>query len=201
MRFIYTKAFAIFAGCLCLLAILAIMQIKGWLEPIKSAALHSPRPFIAAAKFVTLPVKSFFSTIYELKNITKENAQLSEKVKILEQNLVAADQQARENEALRNELGFVKSSKYNLIPCTVLSSNPFGGPEGLVLNCGQGQGVEEGEAIISQGYMVGKITYVGPNSSNALLAVSSNFSTDAKVSDTDQSAIVRGSFGSGLILD
>ena len=114
MRFIYTKAFAIFAGCLCLLAILAIMQIKGWLDPIRTAVLHSPRPVIAAAKFVTLPVKSFFSTIYELKNITKENAELSERVKILEQNLVAADQQTRENEALRNELGFVKSSKYNL---------------------------------------------------------------------------------------
>jgi cell shape-determining protein MreC len=48
---------------------------------------------------------------------------------------------------------------------------------------------------------VGKITYAGTRSSNALLAVSSSFSTDAKVSQSDQSAIVRGSFGSGLILD
>ncbi len=201
MRFIYTKAFVIFSVCLVLLAVLAVLQIKGWLDPIRTAVLHSPRPVVAAVKVVALPVKIFFGTIYELRKITLENAELSSRIRTLEQNLVDANQQARENQALRKELGFVKNTKYQLVACTVLSNNPFGQADGLVLNCGTDDGVEPGQAVLSQGYLAGKITYSGRGSSSALLVTSSNFSTDGRVSDTAQAAIVKGSFGSGIMLD
>ncbi|MCL5775333.1 MAG: rod shape-determining protein MreC, partial [Patescibacteria group bacterium] len=70
-----------------------------------------------------------------------------------------------------------------------------------ILNCGSADGVQEGQAVISQGYLVGKITYAGKTTSNALLAVSSKFSTDARLSQTNATALAVGSFGSGLILD
>jgi rod shape-determining protein MreC len=61
--------------------------------------------------------------------------------------------------------------------------------------------VDNGEAVISQGYLVGKIIYAGPRSSTALLITAADFSTDARVSQTDATALVAGSFGSGIILD
>lgn len=201
MRFIYTKAFAIFAGCLCLVAVLVILQLKGWLDPLKQAALHSPRPVVAVVKTVTLPVKNFFITIYQLRAITLENGQLHSRVMELEQDLVLQNQLALENQALRKQLNFVKNTKLPLASCGVLSENPFGLSDTLVLNCGTEDGVAEGQAVISQGYLVGKIIYAGRGSSTALLVTDSNFSTDARLSQTDQSAIVEGSFGSGLILD
>jgi cell shape-determining protein MreC len=48
---------------------------------------------------------------------------------------------------------------------------------------------------------VGKIIYAGNSESTALLATDADFSTDAKVSQTSDAGIVKGSFGSGLILD
>ncbi|HYV33993.1 MAG TPA: rod shape-determining protein MreC [Candidatus Limnocylindria bacterium] len=201
MRFIYTKAFAIFFSLLVLLTILVFFQTKGWLDPIKMALLESPRPVVSLVGNIAKPIKRFFTTIYSLKNISEENTRLNAKVSNLEQNLVLYQEEARENETLRKDLGFVQTSKDLLKPCTVLSQNPFGLSNALVLNCGSKDGIIEGQAVISEGYLVGKIVYVSPDSSTVLLAISSNFSTDARVSQTNDTAIVKGSFGSGLILD
>ena len=201
MRFFYTKTFAVFLGFLVITALLVIMQIKGWLDPVRTAVLQSPRPIIILVKNVTLPIKDFFNTVYNLRKITQQNGHLESQVILLQQQLVQENQQSIENQALRKELGFVKTSQYSLTPCTVLSENAFSLTDALVLNCGTENGVGEGQAVVSQGYLVGKIIYAGKNSSTALLVSSSRFSADAKVSQNGANAIIRGSFGSGLILD
>ena len=201
MRFIYTKTFAIFAACLVVVVILVFMQVKGWLDPVRTAVLEAPRPIVILVEDITLPLKNFFGTIYQLNKITKENYQLRSQVISLQQSLVQENEQSLENEALKKELGFVKSSQFSLAPCTVLSENAFSLDDALVLNCGTDDGVAAGSAVVSQGYLVGKIIYSGKNSSTVLLVTSSQFSTDAKISQNSATAIVSGSFGSGLILD
>jgi len=201
MRFIYTKAFAIFSACLVFLAFLVFLQVKGWLDPIRTVALDTPRPVESLASNIASPLKNFFITVYQLRKISQENNQLRSQVMSLQQNLVLYQEEARENDALRSELGFVKTSKLPLASCTVLSENSFGLSDAIILNCGTSDGIQEGQAVVSQGYLAGKIIYAGKDSSTALLVTASNFSTDATVSQTNAHAIVKGSFGSGMILD
>jgi rod shape-determining protein MreC len=201
MRFIYTKAFAIFSACLVLVVLLVFLETKGWLDPLREALLQAPRPIVIVINNVTAPVKDFFSTIYQLKKIDQDNARLQSQVAMLEQNLVSYQELTRENQSLRDELGFAQSSKLPLLPCTVLSQNPFGQTDAVIINCGSSQGTAAGQAVISQGYLVGKIIYAGHETSTVLLATASDFSTDALISQTQQTAIVTGSFNSGLILD
>ena len=201
MRFIYTKAFAIFSVCLAVLVVFVFFQTRGWLDPIRSGILQSPRPVIALVRGVTLPVKIFFLTLYQLNQIAKENTVLRAQVTDLQQDLVQYQQEAKDNDALRKNLGFVQSTKFHLIACTVLSENAFGLSNSLILNCGKEDGVEAGLAVVSQGYLVGKVLYAGKNSSTVLLATASDFSTDARISQTSTNAVVKGSFGSGLILE
>lgn len=201
MRFIYTKAFAIFSGCLVLLAFLVFLQVQGWLDPVRNVFLQSPRPVVYIAKGVSRPVKSFFSSLFQLRKIAEDNSRLKTQNIELQQKLVGYDESKRENETLRKELGFAATAKYSLVACTVISQDFFGSLDALVLNCGSEQGIKEGNAVISQGYLVGRIVYVGKNNSTALLATSSQFSSDVKLSNTGAEAIVTGSFGSGLELD
>jgi cell shape-determining protein MreC len=126
MRFIYTRAFAIFSACIVAVAILVFLQAKGWLDPLKIAILEAPRPVVFLTRGVTLPIKNFFSTVYQLHKIVEENVQLQSKVLILQQELVGEQEAIQENVALKKELGFVQTSSLNLIPCTVLSQNPLG---------------------------------------------------------------------------
>lgn len=201
MRFIYTKTFAFFSICLVAVVFLVFFEVKGWLDPVKAAFLKAPRPVIYLAKSVAQPVKGFFSTVYHLKKISRENTELNNKILLLQQDIVDYDQIKRENEAFRKELGFVEDSKLQLVPCTVLSQNPFGLTDVLTLNCGSSQGVAEGQAVIAQEHLVGKIIYAGKRTSTMLLVTGSKFSTDAKISKIGLDGIVRGTLGSGIILD
>jgi rod shape-determining protein MreC len=201
MRFIYTKSFAVFAICLGIVFVFVLLQSKGWIYPIQSAFLNAPRPVIYLTKKATSPVKGFFSTIYRLSKITDENAGLESKVAKLEQELVDYEKEKKENETLRKELGFLQGSKLFLTACSVISQNIFGSSEMMIINCGKDQEVSEGQAVVSGGYMAGKVIYAGKDSSTVLLAVGSQFSIDAKVAKSGTDAIAKGSFGSGMVLD
>jgi rod shape-determining protein MreC len=201
MRFIYTKAFAIFSVCVAVVAIVTFLQVKGYGGPIQSVFINAPRPVAAIVSSVARPAKSFFSTIYNLKKITAQNVQLTAQVYQLQQQLAGYNQATRENQDLKQELGFVADAKNQFTPCTALAQNPLGLTDTLIINCGQDSGVSAGQGVVSQGYLIGKIIYAGKTSSTALLITSSQFSSDARVSATGDTGVAEGSFGSGIILD
>ncbi len=201
MRFIYTKAFAFFSVCVAIVAIVTFLEAKGYGGPIQAVFINAPRPVAAAVSSLARPVRNFFSTVYNLKKITDQNVQLTSQVYQLQQQLADFNQATRENQDLKQELGFVAGAKNQFTPCTALAQNPLGLTDTLIINCGQDNGVTEGQGVITQGYLVGKIIYAGKTSSTVLLITSSQFSSDALVSSTGDSGVVEGSFGSGIILD
>ncbi len=201
MRFIYSKVFIVFAGLIVLLVLLMFLQTKGLIEPIKKGFIYAPKPVATVARMIFKPFRSLFSTVYRLDSISKENTELQNKINGLEQNLVDYEGFQRENEVLRQELGFVKKSGFELVPCSVLAESPFSEAGTVVINCGKEKGVGEGLAVISQGHLAGKIIYSSKTVSTVLLVTASQFSSDAKLVKTNASAIVKGSFGSGIFLD
>jgi rod shape-determining protein MreC len=201
MRFIYTKTFAVFFGSLAFICLLLFMDTRGWLTPVRTVFLQAPRPFIAVVRGITVPTKNFISTIYRLHGIVRDDAVLTQKVGALERDVVLLNQYKLENEALKRELGFVNTTKFSLAPCTVIVRDPLGLTQTAVLNCGTDQGVSEGQAVLSQGYLVGKILIAYKNTSTALLINNSRFTSDVKVSQTGAEAVAQGSFSSGVLLD
>lgn len=201
MRFIYTKGFLIFVSCLAALSLLVIFEAKGWVGPLKLALLKAPQPVVSVFSSVARPVKGFFSTAYRLQRLVSENARLEQKAGELSRQLVLLEQYRIENEALKRELGFAKSSGLSLAPCRTLGRNPLRLSDTVTVSCGTEQGVAEGHALISQGYLIGKVIYAGKDTSTVLLVTSSRFSTDAKLSKSGAPGIAGGSFGTGLVFD
>jgi rod shape-determining protein MreC len=201
MRFIYTKTFIIFATVLVGIFIALVMQIKGWFSPIEYLLLQLPRPAITAVNAVIQPIATISSTLTHLPELVRENAMLQSKNTELTQQLVELEQLRVQNETLRSELGFVKKAPFSLEPCTVLSVDPQNTSDAIVLNCGEDTGIQPGQAVVSNGYLVAKIIHVGKFNSTAILITSSQSSVDAKSSRSDSEGVVKGSFGSGLVLD
>jgi len=201
MRFIYTRAFAFFSAFLVFVVIITFLQVMGFAAPIRAVFINAPRPVAYVFGGVSKPFKSFFSTIYGLKKIAQDNVALSSQVYSLQQQLASYNQAMRENQALKKELGFVQTSKSKNTPCTVLAENPLELTNTLVINCGKDEGVTEGQGVVSQGYLVGKVIYAGKDSSTVLLITSSQFSSDARLSRGGSTGVVAGSFGSGIVLD
>ena len=201
MRFIYTRGFIIFFLSLCLIALTASLHYLGYLNVIQRGVLALPRPVNFLVKQITRPAKTFFSNAYNLKLIIRENADLRSKVFSLQALQVDYDQLLLENSQLKKELSFVKTSKLKLKACVVIGRNPVGIVDSLTINCGKEDGVVEGLAVTSSGFLVGKITYTAEGFSAVQLITNANFSTDAKLSKSGGLGVVRGSFNSGLIID
>lgn len=201
MSFFRSKAFILFSICVAVLIVVSFLQAKGFGSPIQELFVNTPRPVSFVFETATKPVKNFFTTIFTLRDIARENIVLTNKVYDLQQQLADYDQTKRENDVLKQELGFVQPNKQAYVPCTVLTQNPLGLTDTFVLNCGQNSGVSQGLGVVSQGHLVGKIVFAGKTSSTALLLTSSQFSTDARISKTGATGVVEGSFGSGLLLD
>lgn len=201
IRFIYTKTFFAFSIALVIVLIGLIMQVKGWLQPIQYAFLQAPRPVANIVRSIAEPVRTFFSTIASLRSVVRENVALQSQVIALQQNQVQFDKLKADNDLLREELKFRGQSKLNLESCTVLSIDPQELSDAMVLNCGKEQGIEVGQAVLSQGYLVAKVTYVGSYTSTALLISNAQSSIDAKLSKNNTEGVVKGSFGSGMVFD
>lgn len=201
MRFIYTKAFALFSICLIILVIGLFLQVKGILQPIEYGLLQAPRPVASAIRSVTYPVRNFFSTIFTLRSIVRQNSELTVKVAQLQQAVADSDQTKAENATLKKELGFVQTSQKALQPCTVLNLNPKELSDAMILSCGESNGIAEGQAVLSQGYLVGKVLHVGKYTSTALLITNANSTVDATLSKNNTEGVIKGSFGSGIVFD
>jgi rod shape-determining protein MreC len=201
MRFIYSKTFLVFSIALVLIVIGLVMQAKGWLQPIEYALLQAPRPVAAVVRGVAEPVRTFFSTLGSLRSVVQENGKLRTQVAVLQQQQVQFDKLKTDNELLRNELKFKAQSKLDLVACNVLSIDPQELSDAVVLNCGQEQGIQEGQAVISQGYLIAKVVHVGSYTSTALLISNAQSSIDAKLSKNSTEGVVKGSFGSGTVFD
>jgi rod shape-determining protein MreC len=201
MKFIYTKAFLIFAATLVLIVIVLFLQNKGYLDRVRTFLLQAPRPVVGAAKSVALPVKNFFGTLYNLNDLVEKNSDLEIQLQQAHEKLVLLQEYQNQNEILKNELGFKNKSSNTLVPCTVLIVDPEGLTDAIVLNCGSKVGVRLGQAVVAQNHLVGKIAYVGDDTSTAILITSPQANIDSRVIKTGELGLVSGSFNSGVVID
>ncbi len=201
IRFIYTKTFFAFSIALVVVLIGLVMQVKGWLQPLEYALLQAPRPVANVVRSIAEPVRTFFTTIGSLRSVVRENAELQTRVITLQQQQVQFDKLKLDNDLLREELKFKAQSKMSLESCSVLSIDPQELSDAMVLSCGKEQGIQEGQAVLSQGYLVAKIAYVGSYTSTALLISNAQSSIDARLSKNNTEGVVKGSFGSGMVFD
>jgi cell shape-determining protein MreC len=111
VRFIYSKIFLAFAGCLVLVVVLLLLQTKGVLQPIEYALLQAPRPVTTAVKSVSEPIRGFFKTLFSIGTIVRENTSLRQRIIALEQQQTNLDKLQLENELLRKEFGFRQTSR------------------------------------------------------------------------------------------
>lgn len=204
MRFIYSKVFFWFSICLVALVVLLFLQYRGWLSPVEYVIAQAPRPLAKLVSGVVVPVKNFTGTVFSLKKLAGENTQLENELIQIKIKIAETERLASENSLLRQELGFKNKSSLQLQSCTVLSRDPEQLADALVIDCGENHQVKEGQAVISQGYLVGKVFHVGKFSSTVFLITNAESSIDAQilVPNSDRvTGVIKGSYGSGIVID
>lgn len=122
-----------------------------------------------AADFVQSPVttlstaaNNYFTSITQLRSAQSENDVLKQRVQELEVELKANQDLATENERLRGLLGLQETSKYKVLPARIIGRDPSVWFDSAIINRGSMDGVKLNMPVVTDGGLVGRVTAVGP---------------------------------------
>ncbi len=202
MRFIYNKIFIRFFIVFLLVAGFIIADNLGYLSVIKGAFLKVYGNVSGVVGRGTSGVKSFAETIAIVKNLSRDNAGLNQKIDELSFENARLKLAQQENITLRKALKLNSAGTYKTIAAEVKTLDPTGFTRTVVINKGESAGIRAGQAVIvAPGLLVGKISRAYPDTSEVTLITDPALVINGEVADSGARGLVRGEHGLGLMFD
>lgn len=143
----------------------------------------------------------FFSGIFRIGKIQKENAEFKDKVNKLEAEVAQLSEDKKENERLKTLLGFVTTNKYSYEATEVLAFDPSNLRDMVTINKGKKNGLSSGMAVISDGFLVGRIAEVETDTAKVLLITDPTSAVPVTVQSSSTNGIAKGQIGFGLSME
>lgn len=185
-------------GAVLLLVLLAQFS---FFNPVRDAA----RAVISFPARVTVSaynsVVSGINTIRSATSLSSENAALKDQV--LQQSAEIAQLQAvqTENAQLRKDLGFTTARpELKLSPAEVIGYSPLQAYDTITINKGSSDGIATGEAVVSQGYLIGQVGSTSSHTAEVLLLSNRSVLTPVQISGSQVTGILSGGI-SGLVVN
>jgi rod shape-determining protein MreC len=202
MRFIYSKTFAKVFTIFVLLSLLAIADARGYMGIVKDGFLRAYGYSVTKVTGVTSSVKVSFSTLFTIRKLAFENSQLNQEVNQLAFENARLKSARDENAALRKALNFQQQSDLNLLPVEVLTLDPTGFSQTIVIDKGENFEIKLNQPIIMQpGLLVGKVIKVNPNTAEVMLITDPTIVINGEVVDSQARGLIKGEHGLGLSFD
>ncbi|MGH9946987.1 MAG: rod shape-determining protein MreC [Pyrinomonadaceae bacterium] len=111
---------------------------------------------------VTSSISSYFGSISNLRNAQDENSELKTRVEELEVELKGKEELTAENERLRSLLDLEEASKYKVLTARIIGRDPSVWFDSSIVDRGSLDGVKLNMPIVTKGGLVGRVTAVGP---------------------------------------
>lgn len=186
---------------LMLTLILSLSNIFGLLKYTKDFfwRMASPIGLVFKVSFSGIP-KSFTNLIHA-KEIYNQNKNLIIENLNLQSELVKLKEVSYENEILKKELNFSQTQKISstLIPVAIIGRTS-GYLKSVVIDKGEKDGLTVGQAVISQGFLVGTISKTTVENSEVNLVTGYNSLVPAVLQDSRGTGLLRGGL-QGLIVE
>ncbi len=184
--------FLVFFG---LSLILILFGTSGIYNDITSIFNKSIEPGKSVVNILTL--KSIQNKY--VKNVIEENLKLKKSLSD-QKNILT------ENAALKNQFESSPSESQKLLPAKVIGSPGFlpgiSDPEFLIINVGEKNGIKNGDTVLSNNFLVGRVIKTYPDISKVELITNKNSSFIAKLdTDSKASGIIKGQSGNELSLE
>lgn len=184
------------------IALLIFVAREGNTAPFENIVLRATTPVTATALHAWQSIAALGLTAVDMKNVGTEVAVLREENQRLQAEAALRAELARENEALRAQLGVAGNRSRVLLDADVIAFDPLSFTQYAVINRGARDGVKLQMPVIMPGDVVlGKIVNVHETTADVMLIADSENKVSAKTVSEKASGVLGGARGGALLLD
>ncbi|PIP21531.1 MAG: rod shape-determining protein MreC [Candidatus Nealsonbacteria bacterium CG23_combo_of_CG06-09_8_20_14_all_40_13] len=176
------------------------LSLKGWLSPVRNLTLSAISPFTMGIDNSVGSVRDFFKSILDVKNLAIENKKLNDDKLNFQSQLSHLQDVQRENQILKEELGFAKKQNLQLVPSQIINRTSYSSSSVLTINRGEIDGVYDGCAVLSSGFLVGQVMNASKTYADILIVADVNSKIPVVLSRSRGTGILHGGL-EGLIID
>lgn len=145
-------------------------------------------------------IGGFFEGILHIGTLQKDNKNLNDKLNDSLAEIARLSEAKKENDSLRLDLGFKVSSPLDLVPAEVAYFDPSL-RDGITVQVDSSDGLKVGNVVLSQGYLIGRVSEINGNNIKVLLTTDSQSSLPATIQGKDVTGIAKGKIGNGLTVE
>ncbi|HET7235482.1 MAG TPA: rod shape-determining protein MreC [Actinomycetota bacterium] len=173
---------------------------EGPLAEMGSAALTVISPLQEAVSKVTHPIGNFFSTLFRLPSIRRENQELRDQVAALEQEVATTRADLDRLAALEALLGLQASlgRKTETTAAQVIANGVSNFEWSITIDKGSSDGIVEDMPVVANAGLVGHIVRVGPSSSVVQLIIDPDSFVAGRLDVSRGMGLLSGEGGSDL---
>ncbi len=197
---IYTKVFFFLLIPIFVMFILflGVDAKKGtFLYTVKTLFLTAIYPIQKLGLYTYDRIEYVSNLVKDKSKLIKENETLKEEIDFLRFKIVELKNKEIENSELKKLLKFIERNKealqdFHYITGKVIGVSPDNLFDFVVINLGRKDGVDEGDIVISEGYLAGIVNQVGEFSSSVLLVSNRNFKFTVRLRKTREISFFHG---------
>lgn len=182
------------------LLILVLAQFR-FFDPVRDLLRTSISGPAQAISTLGDRARSAFSVLFTVSDLARENTVLKEQL-IAKDAQIAELQYARgENDQLRRDLQFQASrADLPMISAAVVNYSPTNVYQTLTINRGSSSGIAVGQAVVSSGFLVGKVQRVSDKTSEVALLSNRSLVTPVLLTESQTVGLLKGSIR-GLVVE
>lgn len=197
------RIFLIILGIILLFVVLNfVIPKKYFLNPLRNFSLRVLTPITRVFYRGGDRTSGFFANISQIRRLSDEKSELERKNAKLEVENSKLKELEKINEILRAELGLKQELKnIELAEAEVIGRSPTNLSGSYILNKGSRDGLKEGMPVVSEMFLLGKLTEVDSNFSRVTLIVDQSSVVNVEVEETRATGILRGEVGFNLKIE
>ncbi|NLJ24509.1 MAG: rod shape-determining protein MreC [Firmicutes bacterium] len=162
------------------------------LSPLEGKVRDGLAPLYGAFSGITGFANHWWGVISNYSRLQKENGELVEEIEWMKHKLAMVEQLEQENASLRESLGFARSITEPPAAAEVIARSPSNWFDKLVINRGEKDGLEAGDAVVTSAGVVGRIFATTKDTSEVMLITDDRSAFGATVLRSGDPVVVEG---------
>jgi rod shape-determining protein MreC len=192
----------IFTFIILFIALLSFIMLESFADlGVTKTTLSYTKPIGAVFTDFGSGISSFFKNIFRVGSLQKDNGNLQEKLDKALTEIGRLDALQKENNQLKRDLNFKSTSDFDMIGARIVYFDPSNIKDTVTIGAGKNDGLKDGDIVIANGFLVGRIRSVDRATSKVILITDPESIIAATVAGKNISGTIKGKIGNGLFMD